>query len=67
MPKTFDGWLANAETTEREVSKTGLRVSQVLSIPQEFNRWGDSQGLRPDGEGRGRFASENALKYGHAA
>ena len=67
LPKTFDEGLANTETTEREVSETGLRVSRVLFILQEFNRWGDSQGLRTDGEGRGRFGSGHALKYGHAA
>ena len=60
LPRTFDEWLAKAEETEREVSKTGLRVSRVLLIPQEFTHWCASHGLRPDAEARSRFASERA-------
>jgi hypothetical protein len=60
LDDSYDDWLAQAESTFRQLESQGLIVEKVYMHPVVFADWCRERGLRPDADARSRFASEIA-------
>src|SRR5262245_21453557 len=63
LPRTYDEWLAKAETGRRVLRAKGNVVVRVVLDPDEFATWCDAKKLPRDEKARGEFAGEHANDY----
>lgn len=57
---TYEQWLADAESLERQIANTGTPTTRVIIDPHRFHRWCKKHRLAPNARARSRYASEHA-------
>jgi hypothetical protein len=60
LPETYDEWLKRAESTEKQLQKTGFGVARIWIRPVPFAVWCKERNVSPDQRARLTFANEAA-------
>lgn len=60
LDDTYEDWRKSAEQAIRDFRENGQIIQKISIKVDKLLHWCDSQGLKPDGEGRAQYASHIA-------